>query len=196
MKALLLLTALLAGVVSSHSVSSTEPVALNNPGPKDKGFIEWVSNLLGGGSSTAKPVTEEPIVPPSDCPVCKCGVARTRRRIIGGTETAVLEFPWMAALKYSGRFYCGAASLTIYTFLPLPLFFWLPEGKVDSALLGARPVDGQRNYSYREAGRQDHPAPGVQRIQLRQRYCHHEAELPGGYHNWVEAPAGWQRGGG
>jgi secreted trypsin-like serine protease len=39
----------------------------------------------------------------------ECGMARTRRRIIGGTETAILEFPWMAALKYNGRFYCGAA---------------------------------------------------------------------------------------
>lgn len=34
------------------------------------------------------------------------------RRIVGGEEAEVLEYPWMAVLMYGGRFYCGAALIT------------------------------------------------------------------------------------
>lgn len=38
-----------------------------------------------------------------------CGTANIKNRIVGGQETAVNQYPWMALLMYSGRFYCGAA---------------------------------------------------------------------------------------
>jgi len=37
---------------------------------------------------------------------CKCGV-KNKPRIVGGTETEVNEFPWMAALKKYDSFFCG-----------------------------------------------------------------------------------------
>lgn len=36
-----------------------------------------------------------------------CGVKNETGRIVGGEETAVNEYPWMARLSYFGRFYCG-----------------------------------------------------------------------------------------
>ncbi|XP_028174904.1 trypsin-1-like [Ostrinia furnacalis] len=100
MKLLLLLCA--AAYVSCHSLES--PLK-SQDGAQDKGFIDWITNLLGGPSTTLRPVQD----PPDDCPVCQCGIARTRRRIVGGYETKKLEFPWMAVLMYNGRFYCGGS---------------------------------------------------------------------------------------
>lgn len=31
------------------------------------------------------------------------------KRIVGGVETLVNEYPWMVALQYNSRFYCGAS---------------------------------------------------------------------------------------
>ncbi|CAG9787309.1 unnamed protein product [Diatraea saccharalis] len=36
-----------------------------------------------------------------------CGVRNEASRIIGGVETAVNEFPWIARLSYFNKFYCG-----------------------------------------------------------------------------------------
>nr|XP_037867296.1 37-kDa protease isoform X1 [Bombyx mori] len=79
-------------------------------GQKDKGFIDWINNLLGGTTTTTtlRPIDD----PPEDCPSCQCGIARTRRRIVGGYETKETEYPWMAALLYGGRFYCGGALIS------------------------------------------------------------------------------------
>jgi len=44
----------------------------------------------------------------SAAPGCKCGVKKTRR-IVGGQETEVNEYPWMSALAFAvnGEFFCG-----------------------------------------------------------------------------------------
>lgn len=39
----------------------------------------------------------------------ECGIINTKNRIVGGEETQVNQYPWMALLLYSGRFYCGAS---------------------------------------------------------------------------------------
>lgn len=38
-----------------------------------------------------------------------CGIANKQKRIVGGQETEVNQYPWMALLTYSNRFYCGAS---------------------------------------------------------------------------------------
>jgi len=52
-----------------------------------------------------KPTMEEGSSP---APGCKCGVKKTRR-IVGGQETEVNEYPWMSALAFAvnGQFFCG-----------------------------------------------------------------------------------------
>lgn len=39
----------------------------------------------------------------------ECGVINKKRRIVGGQETKVNQYPWMALLTYGGRFYCGGS---------------------------------------------------------------------------------------
>lgn len=65
-------------------------------------------------STTAAPSTTPappPIVlsPPRNCTECVCGIANTQKRIVGGQETEVHQYPWMAMLLYGGRFYCAAS---------------------------------------------------------------------------------------
>ncbi|CRL05277.1 CLUMA_CG018008, isoform A [Clunio marinus] len=67
-------------------------------------FLEWLQYILGITTTTPTP----PLVPPDDCEECSCGKANGRR-IVGGTETGINQYPWMAMLLYSNRFYCGAA---------------------------------------------------------------------------------------
>ncbi|CAG9858676.1 unnamed protein product [Phyllotreta striolata] len=50
-----------------------------------------------------------PVAPMKNCPQCKCGESFKNIRIVGGIETMVNEYPWMTALMYSNRFYCGAS---------------------------------------------------------------------------------------
>merc|ERR550519_2358125 len=37
---------------------------------------------------------------------CRCGI-KNKPRIVGGKETEINEFPWMAALQREGQFFCG-----------------------------------------------------------------------------------------
>lgn len=39
--------------------------------------------------------------------ILECGITNKQHRIVGGQETEVNQYPWMALLTYSGRFYCG-----------------------------------------------------------------------------------------
>ncbi|XP_047504462.1 trypsin-1-like [Pieris napi] len=38
---------------------------------------------------------------------CKCGERNDVSRIVGGTDAAINEFPWIVKLSYFKRFYCG-----------------------------------------------------------------------------------------
>ncbi|CAG4970022.1 unnamed protein product [Parnassius apollo] len=73
---------------------------------KQKGLIDWINNLIGGTTPTTEKPSNEP---PANCPTCQCGIARTHRRIVGGTETKQKEYPWMCVMLYGGRFYCGCS---------------------------------------------------------------------------------------
>jgi hypothetical protein len=67
-------------------------------------FLEWLQLILGLTTTTTSP----PLQPPSDCEECRCGKSNNNR-IVGGTETGINQYPWMAMLLYSNRFYCGAS---------------------------------------------------------------------------------------
>lgn len=38
---------------------------------------------------------------------CRCGEPNDETRIVGGSESGINEYPWMARLSYFNRFYCG-----------------------------------------------------------------------------------------
>lgn len=54
------------------------------------------------------PTTPPDLKPPRNCTECTCGIANTQKRIVGGQETEVHQYPWMSMLLYGGRFYCAA----------------------------------------------------------------------------------------
>lgn len=66
-------------------------------------FLEWLQFILGITTTTPSP----PLVAPTDCAKCSCGKTKNNR-IVGGSETGINQYPWMAMLLYSNRFYCGA----------------------------------------------------------------------------------------
>ncbi|XP_017759429.1 PREDICTED: trypsin-1-like [Eufriesea mexicana] len=88
----------------------------NTIGETDKNFWAWLYGIISaGGTSTTTPTstTELPRpVKPEDCLPCKCGLTNTQRRIVGGVETQVNQYPWMALMMFRGRFYCGASVIS------------------------------------------------------------------------------------
>ncbi|XP_017881913.1 trypsin-1-like [Ceratina calcarata] len=81
----------------------------------DKNFWEWLYGFVSNAGSVTTPTpistTEppEPVKPPANCLPCKCGITNTQRRIVGGVETKVNQYPWMALMMFRGRFYCGGS---------------------------------------------------------------------------------------
>ncbi|XP_076069071.1 trypsin-1-like [Oratosquilla oratoria] len=61
------------------------------------------------GSLTAEPKRNKA----KQQPICscqyKCGMPNRSGRVVGGSETARSEYPWMASLSYRGKLYCGAS---------------------------------------------------------------------------------------
>ncbi|KAH0950476.1 hypothetical protein HN011_008370 [Eciton burchellii] len=71
----------------------------------DKGFWEW----LIGTVTTRPPTVTAPSQPEEKCVKCICGLTNKHNRIVGGVETLVNQYPWMALLLYKGQFYCGGS---------------------------------------------------------------------------------------
>ncbi|XP_046967303.1 trypsin-1-like [Vanessa cardui] len=94
----------LIGATSCHDFH----IRAEPPLPQEKGIVDWINSWLSTTSTTSRPSMERP---PDDCPTCQCGIARTRRRIVGGYETKKLEIPWIVVLMYNGRFYCGGSMI-------------------------------------------------------------------------------------
>ncbi|XP_038104588.1 trypsin-1-like isoform X1 [Culex quinquefasciatus] len=99
---------------------------------KDNAFLEWLELLTG----IQRPLP--PLKPAENCTECsktcdispfllntymitsctkiiffaECGRTNQIKRIVGGMETRVNQFPWMAILKYGDSFYCGGSLIT------------------------------------------------------------------------------------
>ena len=49
--------------------------------------------------------------------LCKCGMVKrfgSGKRMLGGTETEVNEFPWMAGITSRGRVFCGGSVINSF----------------------------------------------------------------------------------
>ncbi|XP_055325062.1 trypsin-1-like [Sitodiplosis mosellana] len=66
---------------------------------------DWIVGIIGSRPTEKPPQLD----PPDHCDSCSCGIANKQKRIVGGQETEVNQYPWMALLTYSNRFYCGAS---------------------------------------------------------------------------------------
>ncbi|XP_033201531.1 trypsin-1-like [Bombus vosnesenskii] len=80
----------------------------------DKNFWEWLASLISAGGSITVPVTTTELPRPAteSCLPCKCGLTNTQKRIVGGVETQVNQYPWMALMMFRGRFYCGGSVIS------------------------------------------------------------------------------------
>ncbi|XP_001658197.2 trypsin [Aedes aegypti] len=61
-------------------------------------FSWQLENSESGDSSTRQ-----------NCPTCACGGMSSDSRIIGGNQSNISAYPWMAALYYQGQFTCGGS---------------------------------------------------------------------------------------
>ncbi|XP_053698577.1 trypsin-1-like, partial [Sabethes cyaneus] len=94
---------MLAG--DSSRLTSQEP-SNDTLALKGNPFLEWLELLTG----IQRP--SPPLMPAENCTECKCGRTNQVNRIVGGMETRVNQYPWMAILKYGDSFYCGGTLIT------------------------------------------------------------------------------------
>ncbi|XP_023287914.1 trypsin-1-like [Orussus abietinus] len=78
----------------------------------DKTFLQWIQQVFGNKPGVV--VTTQTPEPenPQKCQTCKCGLTNKNNRIVGGVETLEIQYPWMTALMYRGRFYCGGSLIS------------------------------------------------------------------------------------
>ncbi|XP_001237553.4 transmembrane protease serine 9 [Anopheles gambiae] len=65
----------------------------------------WVLML----TTLAVPLLAAPVYNSSESCDCVCGVGGRTNRIVGGSEAAAHQFPWLAGLFRQGKLYCGAS---------------------------------------------------------------------------------------
>ncbi|XP_064212266.1 trypsin-1 [Tribolium castaneum] len=102
-------THLIQSRANSFETTTGAPFVLNpDQQPANRAtFFEWLWSLLGFGGSPNP--TPDIVQPAENCPKCTCGLTYKNKRIVGGVETLINEYPWMTALTYNNRFYCGAS---------------------------------------------------------------------------------------
>ncbi|XP_060523823.1 trypsin-1-like [Cylas formicarius] len=94
------------GDVIMETVVTSQPLTLGDDNSTHKNVVDWFLGIVGLRPPDSTP---EPSEPPSNCSKCSCGLALKHRRIVGGVETLINEYPWMVALLYNNRFFCGAS---------------------------------------------------------------------------------------
>ncbi|XP_050298147.1 trypsin-1-like [Anthonomus grandis grandis] len=94
--------------ISSPILTLNDPTRNSTTGKQN--IIDWFLGVVG-----LRPNENESSTPPNNsnqnlnCPKCTCGIALKHKRIIGGIETLVNQYPWMVALHYNNRFLCGGS---------------------------------------------------------------------------------------
>lgn len=111
----LLWTLLLATTTEAYN-SSGGLKSESGPALKQSSFFEWILSifLTAVPPLTTVPTTIRPAITttPAECTSCTCGIANTVKRIVGGYETQVNQYPWMAMMMFRGHFYCGGSLIS------------------------------------------------------------------------------------
>lgn len=94
------------GVTSVVPATAATPTAL-----RQDNIIGWITAIFRPNTTASPPTSSSatPSTPMRNCPSCNCGNINTFHRIVGGMDTEVNEYPWMAMLMRRGDFYCGGA---------------------------------------------------------------------------------------
>ncbi|XP_058444136.1 transmembrane protease serine 9-like [Malaya genurostris] len=105
----LLVICVLTEIINANITPDTfaQPAPRQEPSQRNP-FLQWLTSLIGTTTTTPAP----PLKPPTNCAECKCGRTNQATRIVGGTETRVNQYPWMAMLQYGGTFYCGGTLIS------------------------------------------------------------------------------------
>uniref|UniRef100_W8C9P6 Trypsin-1 n=1 Tax=Ceratitis capitata TaxID=7213 RepID=W8C9P6_CERCA len=110
LKSILLVALILCSHVSLSMTASNAPVTEETPNAlRQDNIIGWITSIFRPNSTTATPSSTSPSTPSRNCATCSCGSINTFHRIVGGMETEVNEYPWMAMLLRRGDFYCGGS---------------------------------------------------------------------------------------
>ncbi|XP_011210074.3 trypsin-1-like [Bactrocera dorsalis] len=92
------------GVASVVPATAATPTAL-----RQDNIIGWITAIFRPNTTASPSTSATPATPMRNCPSCNCGSINTFHRIVGGMDTEVNEYPWMAMLMRRGDFYCGGA---------------------------------------------------------------------------------------
>lgn len=105
------------GGVSKPAVTTTggvsEPAAVTTVGASEPASISPV-----GGSEPPTEESSESLPPisttiePGPPPDCYCGLAQRSKRIVGGSQTEVNEYPWQAAVITRSGGFCGGSLIS------------------------------------------------------------------------------------
>ncbi|BFG03667.1 trypsin-1 [Drosophila madeirensis] len=97
-----------SATLATLSSSSTKPEPASSSTTTSTTPAPSSSTTTTRRATTAAPPT---LTPARNCTDCVCGIANIQKRIVGGQETEVHQYPWVAMLLYGGRFYCAASLL-------------------------------------------------------------------------------------
>ncbi|XP_018562419.1 trypsin-1-like [Anoplophora glabripennis] len=86
--------------------NGTHQPLVSQPLPQRGNVVDWFLGVVGIRPPDSNPSTVPPV---KNCPSCTCGRVFKHKRIVGGIETVINGYPWMAALMYNNRFYCGGS---------------------------------------------------------------------------------------
>uniref|UniRef100_A0A0A1XSC5 Plasma kallikrein n=1 Tax=Zeugodacus cucurbitae TaxID=28588 RepID=A0A0A1XSC5_ZEUCU len=105
------LAALILVHISLHFGSaSVVPATTATPSAlRQDNIIGWITAIFRPNTTASPATTSTTTTPMRACPACNCGNINTFHRIVGGMDTEVNEYPWMAMLMRRGDFYCGGA---------------------------------------------------------------------------------------
>ncbi|BFG03682.1 mite allergen Der p 3 [Drosophila madeirensis] len=88
--------------------------------PKQGDFFEWLTSIFLPPltTTTSAPTTSRATTSSSsptsfpierECGTCRCGLINTLHKIVGGQETRIHQYPWMAVILIHEHFYCAGS---------------------------------------------------------------------------------------